>query len=70
MNSDEEDAEIQCEEALKKALKYDPQNFEALQSFASFRISQTMFDDALKLLKQSYYLWKDLGNVINILILK
>lgn len=59
--SDEEDAEIRCEEALQKALKYDSQNFEALQAYASFRISQTMFDDALKLLRKSYYLWKDLG---------
>lgn len=53
-------AEVECEKYLRAALEIDPQSVEALQTYSSFRISQQNPEDALKLLKQSYALWKNI----------
>jgi tetratricopeptide (TPR) repeat protein len=46
-------AEQQCDAALQAALEYGPENPEALQAMASFRISQHRSDDASKLMDQA-----------------
>jgi cytochrome c-type biogenesis protein CcmH/NrfG len=43
---------------LKEALKIDPNNYETLQVYASFKISQQKPEEALALLEQSYQQWK------------
>jgi len=53
-------AETRCEDLLNTALKTDPGNTEALQAFASVRLSQQRPDDAKQFLKQAWSLWKDL----------
>jgi len=53
----EEDAETQCQRLLEEALKYDPNNCEAFQSLANFRLSQDRKEDALVALQKSYDQW-------------
>jgi predicted Zn-dependent protease len=57
----EENAENECEGLLKEALKIDPNNYETLQVYASFKISQQKPDEALIVLEQSYQQWKHIA---------
>ncbi|KAI0833481.1 hypothetical protein BC628DRAFT_1406501 [Trametes gibbosa] len=53
-------AEKTCEDLLDLALQTDPGNTEALQTFASVRMSQQRPDDAKVCLEQAWSQWKDL----------
>ncbi|EIW57553.1 uncharacterized protein TRAVEDRAFT_169445 [Trametes versicolor FP-101664 SS1] len=53
-------AEKTCEDLLNLALQTDPGNTEALQAFASVRMSQQRPDDAKAYLEQAWSQWKDL----------
>ncbi|KAI0671745.1 hypothetical protein C8Q78DRAFT_1189558 [Trametes maxima] len=53
-------AEKTCEDLLNLALQTDPGNTEALQSFASVRMSQQRPDEAKAYLEQAWSSWKDL----------
>ncbi|KAI0649106.1 hypothetical protein C8Q79DRAFT_1109415 [Trametes meyenii] len=53
-------AEKTCEELLNLALQTDPGNTEALQSFASVRMSQQRPEEAKAYLEQAWSQWKDL----------
>jgi len=66
-----ENAERDCERLLKEALNVDPNSPEALQTLASFKISQQDLDAALNLLNKSFSVWKDEeGMSISLLSLK
>jgi len=54
-----DNAEIECERLLKEALQIDPENTEALQLMASFKISQQNPEEALKYLTRSKDCWID-----------
>lgn len=54
------DAEVECGNALTAALKLDPDNYEALQTMASYKISQQKPEDALQYLTKSFEGWKDI----------
>ena len=56
-----ENAESECENAVKQAIESDTTNPEAFQVAASLRISQQRNADALEFLTQSHNLWKELG---------
>lgn len=56
-------AESECGNALQEALKLDPNNVEALQTMASYKISQQNPEEALKFLKQSYEGWRDIDPI-------
>jgi hypothetical protein len=58
--SDDPAAEQTCEGLLMTALETDPGNAEALQMFASVRMSQSRPDEARDLLERSWLAWKDL----------
>ena len=49
---DEENAEVKCEENLKKALKISSENIDALQNMANLWILRGKDDEAKKLLKK------------------
>ncbi|KZT00802.1 TPR-like protein [Laetiporus sulphureus 93-53] len=53
-------AEKVCEDLLNMALQTDPGNTEALQAFASVRLSQQRPDDAKTCLEKAWTAWKDL----------
>lgn len=53
-------AEKTCEDLLNLALQTDPGNTEALQAFASVRMSQQRPDDAKAFLEQAWSQWQDL----------
>ncbi|KAH9850375.1 hypothetical protein C2E23DRAFT_836255 [Lenzites betulinus] len=53
-------AEKTCEDLLNLALQTDPGNTEALQTFASVRMSQQRPDEAKAYLEQAWSQWKDL----------
>jgi len=53
-------AELVCEKVLTEALNTDPQSTEALQTMASFKISQQKTEEALKFLQASYSTWGNL----------
>eukprot|EP01088_Endostelium_zonatum_P016828 TRINITY_DN4705_c0_g1_i1.p1 TRINITY_DN4705_c0_g1~~TRINITY_DN4705_c0_g1_i1.p1 ORF type:complete len:351 (+),score=128.40 TRINITY_DN4705_c0_g1_i1:60-1055(+) len=55
--AEEDEAEKICQQALEEAMKYDDQSAEVYQSLASFKISQSRNDEALKHLEHSYSLW-------------
>jgi len=55
-----EDAEEKCEEHLKNALAIQPNNTEALQLMASFKISQQNNEEALQFLQTSLLSWNKL----------
>jgi len=59
----EENAESECEKYLLKALEIDSSNAETLQTLANFKMCQQQPEEALKLLNQSYILWKDLDDL-------
>jgi len=52
-------AEKKCEDLLNLALHTDPGNAEALQSFASVRLSQQRPEEARQYLEQAWLAWKD-----------
>ena len=52
--SDEPNAEQQCEEALKEALKQDEENIDALQSLANLRMVRNKDQEAKSLLFKVY----------------
>ena len=54
---DEADAEANCEEFMKEALRLDPENPEVYQTLASVRISQCNNKEALKMLEKGMDLW-------------
>jgi hypothetical protein len=56
----EERAEKTCEDLLNLALKTDPGNVEALQAFASVRMSQQRPEEAKQCLEKAWSMWKDL----------
>jgi cytochrome c-type biogenesis protein CcmH/NrfG len=56
----EEKAEQTCEEILNEALEVDSGNAEALQAFASVRLSQQRSDEAREYLEKAWARWKDL----------
>ncbi|KAG6851109.1 hypothetical protein H0H93_000989 [Arthromyces matolae] len=56
----EPDADKTCENLLQQALQVDPNNPEALQTFASVRMSQQRPDDAKDCLEKAWTAWKDL----------
>ncbi len=58
----EEDAEIQCESLLKEALQIDPQGVEALQSYASMRLSQHRKDEAVEALLKVHQRYAELDS--------
>ena len=53
-------AESICEELLKSALQFDPENTEALQTLASVRMSQQRPDEAKEIVEKAWLSWKDL----------
>jgi len=53
-------AETECEKFLNLALSINSKNPEPLQLLASFKVSQEKPVEALKILEESYSLWKDL----------
>eukprot|EP01127_Copromyxa_protea_P001703 TRINITY_DN11635_c0_g1_i1.p1 TRINITY_DN11635_c0_g1~~TRINITY_DN11635_c0_g1_i1.p1 ORF type:complete len:319 (-),score=92.95 TRINITY_DN11635_c0_g1_i1:34-966(-) len=60
-----EEAEEECGKVLEEALKLDPNNYEALQTMSSYKISQQKPDEALKFLTQSYNAWKDIVDPVD-----
>jgi tetratricopeptide (TPR) repeat protein len=57
--SDEPQAEAECVRVLEEALSYDDSDWEALQSLASVRISQSDKNSASELMLRSYESWKE-----------
>jgi hypothetical protein len=55
-----EDAELQCENALADALRFSPENVEGLQTMASLRISQQRPEEGKEAILRSYAQWRDL----------
>ncbi|KAJ2914070.1 hypothetical protein MD484_g6335, partial [Candolleomyces efflorescens] len=55
----EPEAEKTCEDLLNLALQTDPNNPEALQTFASVKMSQQKPEDAKQCLEQAWSVWKD-----------
>lgn len=65
----EPEAEKTCEDLLTHALQIDPGNPEALQMFASVRMSQQRPDDAKQCIEQAWSAWKDLEPGSNLLFI-
>jgi len=58
-------AEKTCEDLLTLALQADPGNPEALQTFASVRMSQQRPEEAKEYLSQAYGAWKDIEDPLD-----
>jgi tetratricopeptide (TPR) repeat protein len=58
-------AEQECGNALQAALKIDPNNYEALQTMASYKVSQQNPEEALNYLRQSFEKWKDITDPVD-----
>lgn len=61
----EPDAESQCEAAIQQSLVACPDNLDALQAYASFRLSQSRPADASELIEAVYAKTKPLRDQIN-----
>lgn len=61
----ESDAEVQCESAIQQSLAVCPDNLDALQAYASFRLSQSRPIDACKLIETVYLMTKPLRDQAN-----
>ncbi|KZT51999.1 TPR-like protein [Calocera cornea HHB12733] len=57
----EPEAESSCEEILRQALETDPNNTEALLSFASVRMSQQRPDDAEQCVRKVWSMWEEIA---------
>ncbi|PJF19284.1 Tetratricopeptide repeat domain containing protein [Paramicrosporidium saccamoebae] len=55
-----EDAETRCEEFVQAALDASPQNYEALQTMCSMRLSQNREEEAAEVLSQSITKWSSI----------
>jgi len=61
----EPDAETQCEAAIQQSLAVCRDNFDALQAYASFRLSQSRPTDACDLIETVYMKTKPLRQQAN-----
>ena len=62
LGSFDPEAENTCERLMNLALEIDENNFEALQTLASFRLSQQKPDEAREFLERAWSGWKDLDS--------
>jgi len=58
----DDDAEQKAQHLIDEALRFSPNNPEALQVLSSIRISQSRPKDALEILTQSFNFWKEAEN--------
>jgi tetratricopeptide (TPR) repeat protein len=57
----EEDAEARCEQYVTAALESHPNDYEALQTMANMRISQSKPEEAAELLQKSMEIWTEMA---------
>ena len=61
----ESDAETQCEAAIQQSLVVSPDNLDALQAYASFRLSQSRPTEACELIESVYIKTQPLRQHVN-----